>query len=219
MIDKFPPEKLASGSYSRCCARVGLLLLCLISGACSTAVKNPQDICDVFEQKRSWYKASIKAAKKWDAPLHIPMAIMYQESTFRKRARPPRKWHFGFIPGKRLSTAYGYAQVLNGTWRDYTKARGESWRARNDFVDALDFVHYYMREAVNRNGVSINDPYNLYLNYHEGTAGFRRKTYNRKPQLLRTARRVQQQASRYAEQYASCKKSLSRGWFARFFGL
>ena len=195
-----------------------LTLLVLMSTACSTAVKNPDNICDIFEQKRGWYKASVKAATKWNNPIYLPLAIMHQESTFRKRARPPRKKYFGFIPGRRISSAYGYAQVLDGTWGDYKKSTGEYWRKRNDFTDALDFIHYYMTRAHKENGVAKTDPFNLYLNYHEGLAGFRQKTYQKKPQLLKSARRVQVRAGRYAEQYASCKKSLQRGWFARWFG-
>jgi len=200
----------------RICA-IAWIILCL--GACSTTPNNAEDLCSIFEQKRGWYKASVKAADKWNNPIYLPMAIIYQESTFRKRARPPRKKYFGFIPGKRISTAYGYAQVLNGTWREYKNTTGEHWRKRNDFADALDFVHYYMTRAAKENGVSNTDPYNLYLNYHEGLAGFRRQSYLKKPWLLKVARRVQERASRYAEQYASCRKSLQRGWFARLFGL
>lgn len=195
---------------------ISLILLCL--GACSVPVKNPENLCDIFEQKRSWYKASVKAATKWDSAVHIPMAIMYQESTFRKRARPPRKKYFGFIPGKRVSSAYGYAQVINSTWREYKRDTGEYWRQRNEFSDALDFVHYYISRAVKENGVSFSDPYNLYLNYHEGLSGFRRQTYLAKPQLQNAARKVQERSARYAQQYASCEKSLQKGWFARVFG-
>jgi len=146
------------------------------------------------------------------------MAIMYQESTFRKRARPPRKKYFGFIPGRRISTAYGYAQVLDGTWREYKNTTGEQWRKRNDFADALDFMHYYLTRASTENKVSRTDSYSLYLNYHEGLAGYRRQSYLKKPRLQKAAQRVQERAARYAKQYASCEQSLKRGWFARMFG-
>jgi len=195
-----------------------LLALLSVSGCASSMVRNPGNLCDIFEQKRSWYKAAVQAEKKWGTSLTIPMAIMHQESSFRSRARPPRRWYMGFIPGRRKSTAYGYAQVIDGTWDAYIRATGDYWRSRNKFGDALDFIHWYLRQAQLKNGVSRNDPYHLYLNYHEGTAGFRRGSYTKKPGLLRVARRVQQQDSNYARQYAGCRKSLSRGWFSRWLG-
>ncbi len=195
-----------------------LLLGLLLQGCVTSPPRNGEDLCEIFEQKRSWYKASVKAQKKWGTPLTTPMAIMYQESSFKARARPPRRWYFGFIPGRRASTAYGYAQAIDGTWQSYLRATGEYGRSRKNFADALDFVHWYLREAQRKNGVQKNDPYHLYLNYHEGTSGYRRRTYERKPALLKAARRVQMRDSRYAQQYAGCRHSLSKGWFRRWLG-
>ncbi len=190
----------------------------LLSGCTTTAVRNTENICDIFEQKRGWYKASIAAEKKWGTPLTIPMAIMNQESSFKARARPPRRWYFGFIPGKRLSSAYGYAQAIDGTWENYVRSTGGYWRSRNKFGDALDFIHWYMRRAQTENKIARDDPYHLYLNYHEGLAGYRKRNHARKPDLLKVARRVQQRNSLYAQQYAGCRKSLSRGWLRRLLG-
>jgi len=195
-----------------------LLVLLILQGCASTPPRNPEDLCKIFEEKRGWYKASVKAQKKWGTPLTTPMAIMYQESSFKAKARPPRRWYFGIFPGRRASTAYGYAQAIDGTWKTYLRATGEFGRSRKNFTDALDFIHWYLREAQNRNGVQKNDPYHLYLNYHEGTNGFRRRTYEAKPQLLKAARRVQMRDSRYAQQYAGCRSSLGKGWFRRWLG-
>jgi len=150
--------------------------------------------------------------------MHIPMAFMYQESAFKRKAKPPRRKLLGFIPWRRLSSAYGYAQVINGTWRSYLDATGEHWRERHDFADATDFIHWYMLHAVKSNGVPRSDASNLYLNYHEGPAGYARGTHKKKPWLIRAASNVQKRADRYAVQYESCKDSLKPGFFRRLMG-
>ncbi|MBX2881173.1 MAG: transglycosylase SLT domain-containing protein [Granulosicoccus sp.] len=193
-------------------------LIFFVQGCASTHLHNPENICSIFEQKRGWYKASVRAEKKWGTPLSTPMAIMYQESAFKARARPPRRWYFGFIPGRRASSAYGYAQAIDGTWQAYLRDTGDYGRSRRNFADSLDFIHWYMREAQEKNGIKKHDPYHLYLNYHEGLQGFRRRSFEGKTGLLKAARKVQARSGRYAEQYASCRKSLSRGWFRRWLG-
>lgn len=196
---------------------VAIALCCLsllvLAGCASGPPKKPENICSVFDQKYGWHKASLKLQKKWDIPFYIPMAIMAQESSFRAKAKPPRTRILGFIPGPRLSSAYGYAQALDGTWRGYVKATGDYWRERDDFVDAMDFINWYLTQAVKSNGVSRKDPRNLYLNYHEGLEGFRRKSYQSKKWLVKVAQRVEDRAATYRAQYQKCKTHLDRGWF------
>lgn len=150
--------------------------------------------------------------------MHIPMAFMYQESTFRAKVKPPRKKVLWVIPWRRPSSAYGYAQAIDGTWAQYQRATGQYWRVRHEFADATDFIHWYMHQAMRVNKVSANDAYNLYLNYHEGTAGFSRKTYQSKPWLLKAAQNVQLRSQRYREQYRRCKNSLKPGLFGKLMG-
>ncbi len=195
-----------------------LLLSLLASGCASLPPAQPDNICSVFHQKRGWHTVATKAEKKWDSSMPIAMAIMNQESAFRAKARPPRKYLLGIIPWKRPSSAYGYAQVIDGTWEQYVKATGAYWRKRNNFADATDFVHWYMREARKQNGVSKNDAYNLYLNYHEGTTGYRRGTYKKKKWLAGVALKVQRRSENYRAQYERCKDDFKPGFFGRLFG-
>lgn len=192
-------------------------LLSTVAGCSFNQVREPTDICSIFEQKRGWYRAAVKAEKKWDIPIPIPMAILYQESAFQARAKPPRKWYFGIIPGRRPSTAYGYAQAVNGTWQMFRDETGQQRRDRDDFSDALEFVNYYLDKAARQNGVRRDDIYHLYLNYHEGLAGYRRKRWQNNRSLLKTADRVRRIAGEYQRQYAGCYKSLKRPWWRRWF--
>lgn len=195
-----------------------ILLVCLALQACASPPARPDDICSIFGEKRGWHKAAVSAEKKWGTSMHIPMAFMFQESTFRAKARPPRKKLLGFIPWRRLSSAYGFAQAIDGTWRQYHRDTGEYWRVRHEFADATDFIHWYMNEAVRVNKVGAEDAYNLYLNYHEGTAGFARKSYQQKPWLLRAAQNVQLRSQRYRNQYMGCRESLKPGFFGWLMG-
>jgi len=182
-----------------------LLAACFLTGCASLAPRQPDDVCSIFQQKRGWHNVATKAERKWGTSMHIAMAIMNQESAFRSKARPPRHYILGFIPWRRKSSAFGYAQAIDGTWREYVKATGDHWRKRNDFADATDFVHWYMGEASRENQVAKNDAYNLYLNYHEGLAGFRRGTYKKKQWLPGVALKVQRRSETYRAQYAGCK--------------
>ncbi len=195
------------------------ILLPVFLGACSAGPPTrPDDVCSIFEEKRGWHSVSTKAQKKWGTSMHIPLAIMNQESSFKKNARPPRRYILWIIPWKRPSSAFGYAQAIDGTWRSYTNATGEYWRERSNYRDATDFIHWYIRQAVKRNGVSDRDAYSLYLNYHEGITGFARGSYKQKKWLLNTAKKVQNRANTYAAQYARCKDNLKTGFWGRLLG-
>ncbi|ATG73076.1 hypothetical protein CGX12_18120 [Zobellella denitrificans] len=189
-----------------------LALASLLAGCAASPPRNPENICAIFEQHKGWHKSANKAREKWGAPVHVTMAMMYQESMFRHDARPPMRY-FLFIPYGRASDAYGYAQAKKATWADYQRESGNRWASRSNFDDALDFMGWYMNKTSTINGVSKWDAYGQYLNYHEGWGGYRRGSHRRKGWLLNTSRKVEGRAQRYAEQYWQCKDSLNRGWF------
>jgi hypothetical protein len=194
-----------------------LLALLLLGGCSASAPRNADDICAVFSQQRSWHSAARKASERWGAPLHVPMAIIYQESGFRATARPPMRYFLGFIPLGRGSSAFGYAQAQTPAWKDYQRETGNRWSDRDDFADAMDFVQWYIDKSYRVNGVAKTDVYAQYLNYHEGWGGYRRGSYRSKTGLGRVARKVEARAGRYATQYAGCRDELERGWLRRLF--
>ncbi len=190
-----------------------LLLAVQVLVACASGPPTrPDNVCSIFSQKYGWHRAALKAEKKWGVPKHVSLAIMAQESSFRSTARPPRKYYLGFIPGPRPSSAYGYAQALKGTWKEYISATGEYWREPDDFVDALDFINWYVTAASDTNKLKVTDTYNIYLNYHEGLAGFRRGTYEKKAWLKKVAQKVERRAQQYAVQYEGCKNNFGKRW-------
>ena len=199
-------------------AKICLLLIIVFSTGCATQPpRQPHNLCEIFKEKRSWYKSAKRAEKKWGAPLQIPMAMMYQESGFRDNARPPRKYALGFIPWGRKSSAYGYSQAKTATWKDYKRETGNGWADRDDFDDAIDFMGWFIYKTHKVNKVSKWDAKSQYLNYHEGWGGYRRGTYKNKQWLVNVADKVNSRAGRYGAQYRGCKKQLDAGWFRRIF--
>lgn len=174
---------------------------------------NLDDICTIFDDRRDWYKAVLNSEDRWGTPAHIQMAIVHQESTFRFNARPPRTRLMGFIPWKRPSNAYGFAQALDVTWERYKKETGQNYADRDNFDDAIDFVGWYTNLSHRSVGISKWDPYNQYLAYHEGQTGWRRKSYEEKAWLIEAANRVDARAKKWWGQLHGCQKDLDRWWW------
>jgi len=194
-----------------------LLAAALLTGCVSSQPRNIANVCDMFEDRRSWYKAAERTEKRWGVPVPVTMAFINQESGFRARARPPRSRILWVIPGPRPSNAFGYAQALDSTWDEYKRVTGNGWASRSDFADAVDFVGWYNANSYRRNNILQYDARNLYLAYHEGNTGFSRRTYADKPWLLEVADNVQRNADRYGVQYMQCEEDLGRSWLWRLF--
>lgn len=194
---------------------VWLLPLLWLAGCSSTPPDNPDNLCDIFTEKHSWYEAAVEMQQKWGTPVHVPMAMMYQESGFRHDARPPMRYFLWIIPLGRASSAYGYSQAKMPTWKDYVRETGNRWASRDDFEDAMDFMGWFTYKTHKLNGVSKWDAYHQYLNYHEGWGGYRRGSYTRKRWLITAAGKVDQRSRRYAGQYGQCREELGRGWLWR----
>lgn len=205
-----------SVSY-RLSRKVLVLLVVGLAGCTSAPPKNPDNICEIFEEKGGWYKDARKASRHWGTSIPVMMSFIYQESAFKARARPPRTKILWIFPGPRPASAYGYSQATNDTWSLYQKSTG-SWGAdRNDFDDAIDFVGWYNDQSNRRNNIAKNDAYHLYLAYHEGQGGFAKKTFTKKKWLKDVARKVSDRADKYVQQLNGCEKKLNRGWFGRLF--
>ena len=175
--------------------------------------QNLEDICSIFEDRHDWYTAAKKSEERWGTPTHIQMSIIREESSFRYDARPPRKKMLGFIPWTRQSNAYGYAQVLDSTWVRYKNDTGRQYADRDDFDDAIDFVGWYTNLSNRSAGISKWDPYNQYLAYHEGQAGWRSGTYQQKNWLKKTAQRVDHRARKWWVQLQNCEEDLDDRWW------
>lgn len=188
-----------------------IVLTCLFIVGCATKPRpnNTENICKIFQQYPDWYWSAKAAEKKWGVPVPVQMAIMYQESSFDARARPPRKKLLWIIPWKRQSSAYGYSQALKNTWKDYEQQTGQSGK-RHDFEDACDFIGWYSKEANKSCHIDPTNAYALYLAYHEGPGGYNRRSYLKQPWLIKVSRRVANRAATYSRQLQGCESSIPK---------
>ena len=172
--------------------------------------QNPDDLCSIFAEKRSWYRSARSSYETWGVPEAVQLAVIHQESGFRAHARPPRRKFLWILPGRRWSSAYGYTQAIDATWQEFRDKSGRSDADRHRFADAAHFVGWYGGEIHRLTGIAKDDAYRLYLAYHEGPAGYSRGSHQAKPWLLATARRVAERARIYQRQYDGCAGSLRR---------
>jgi hypothetical protein len=192
-----------------------IALLCAVFlAACSTTPpKNINDICEIFREKGGWYDDAKESFERWGVPIHVQLAIIYQESHFKYDARTEMQYFLWFIPIGRKSSAYGYAQVKDATWEWYMKST-DNWGAdRDDFDDSVDFIGWYGKRSYDTLKISKWDAYNQYLAYHEGQGGYRKKSYKKKPWLIKVAKKVDRLAKTYHTQLSRCEDELNSGWW------
>ncbi len=192
--------------------RAGAFFLGLAIGVgCSTSPpRNPDDLCDIFSEKRSWYRSARRSFERWGVPESVQLAVIHQESRFEAEARPARRKILWIFPGPRLSSAGGYGQVLDSTWREYQRSTGNEGADRDDFADVTHFIGWYGQRAQRSAGVPKSDAYRFYLAYHEGPDGYRRGTWESKSWLQAVAREVAARAHRYQSQYLGCREQLAK---------
>ena len=197
MSARSPLALLAAGAL--------LLALVFLFQACrSLPPRNPDDACAIFAERPEWREATASSRERWGVPDSLVLAVLHQESRFRPRARPDYRRFLGVIPMGRLSSAYGYGQVKDGTWDDYRRDTDRGGASRERFADVADFVGWYAGVIGRATGIAPDDAYHLYLAYHEGPAGFARGTHEEKAWLLGVAKKVSDRERLYAGQLATC---------------
>jgi hypothetical protein len=185
----------------------------VLAGCSSAPPRNINDSCEIFREKEDWYDDAKDSYERWGVPIHVQLAIIYQESRFKHDAETEMQYFLWIIPVGRKSSAYGYAQVKDETWDWYIKST-HNWGAdRDDFDDAVDFIGWYGKKSYDTLKISKWDAKNQYLAYHEGHGGYKRKTYNKKPWLLKVAAKVDKNARKYGAQLKTCEDELNSSWW------
>tara|TARA_R110002096_G_scaffold26138_6_gene80961 strand:+ start:439 stop:1044 length:606 start_codon:yes stop_codon:yes gene_type:complete len=191
-----------------------LLAIALLTAGCGHAPPDQvEDACLILEDNGSWWRALRRSERRWGIPPAIQLAILKRESSFNANARPARRRLLGFIPGSRPSSAYGYAQALDGTWDEFQDDTGQPFADRDSFENAVDFVGWYGHLSGERSGIAPTDARALYLAYHEGHGGYNRGSYRSKGWLMQVADTVAADAARYQSQLNRCERRLNRRRF------
>ena len=188
-------------------AMLAVLLLASCGGGYKSPPRNLDNACSIVAQRPEFLKAFKATKRKWGVPIHVQMSIIYYESRFRADARTPFRYVLGVIPMGRQSSAYGYSQAIDGTWKQYQRETGRRSAKRDRIRDAADFIGWYATESYNRNGIRLGDARNQYLAYHEGHTGYARGSYKSKSWLLRIASDVEARSRMYQSQLANCRKA------------
>ncbi|TNF65563.1 MAG: hypothetical protein EP298_11470 [Gammaproteobacteria bacterium] len=186
----------------------------LVAGCATAPPKTVKNACAIVNEYPSWYYDALDSYKKWGVPISVQYAIIRAESDFRSDAQPPRDYALGFIPWGRVTSAYGYAQAVDGTWDWYKKSTGNSSASRSDFRDSVDFIGWYSNYISKVTGIKKTDTYHLYVAYWLGPGNYSNGSYKSNRQVLNKAKKVQSWAWQYASQLKRCdipKKSSS--WF------
>ena len=186
-----------------------IAIIFAVSSCAVTPPENPDNICSIFKEKRSWYKAAVKTEKRWKLPPYVLMSFIYQESSFKSDAKPEREKLLGFIPWKRPSSAKGFSQALTLTWEDYKDETGNSRANRKNFADSADFIGWYASKGYYQ-GFERTDARSLYLAYHEGYGGFKKKTYRKKQWLIKVLIGYRQDQQSISNNIGAVQKILKR---------
>lgn len=185
------------------------VLLVLVLGSCGgnfSAPRNLDNACALAAERPKYFQAMKATEREWGVPVPVQMAVIHQESKFIGNARTPFRYALGVIPMGRQSSAYGYSQALDDTWREYQQEQGRGGARRDDIRDATDFMGWYFVQSEQRLGIPRTDARNQYLAYHEGRTGFARRSYDAKPWLVAIAGRVADRAETYRAQLAACRR-------------
>ncbi len=186
-------------------AMIIVLLVASCGGGQTSVPRNLDDACTILKDRPDYLKAFRATERKWGVPIHVQMATIHQESKFVADARTPFRYVLGVLPMGRQSSAYGYSQALDATWREYQEDQNRRSAKRDRIRDASDFMGWYMNVSRERNGIALTDARNQYLAYHEGHTGFRKGSYNRKSWLLAVSGKVAARSEMYRDQIATCR--------------
>ena len=186
------------------------MILLVALGSCGSknfsAPRNLDNACSIVSERPAYLRAFKATERKWGVPVPVLMAIIYQESKFIGNNRTPHQYALGVIPVGRQSSAFGYSQALDATWREYQQREGGRGARRDNIRDATDFMGWYMNQTKDEIGISMSNTRDQYLAYHDGRTGFVRGTWKRKSWLARIAGEVDARAVMYDTQLRGCRK-------------
>ncbi len=185
------------------------LVAALALAGCASVPRNTANSCAIFAQRDGLWTDWRGDAQRASGRIRRARRRLDGDHSgrvdFDAHARPPRRWFLGFIPVGRISSAYGFAQALDGTWTEYQTRTGRYGDRRNNFADAIRFIGWYHAESARRLGIAKDDAYRLYLAYHSGHVGYEKGVWRGRAEALRGAKRAQDMARRYAAQLRQCR--------------
>lgn len=176
-----------------------LVAFCLVLGGAgcasieSVSTNYSHDACKMLTENKDWMKATYRTWKKWGVPISVQLSIIKHESSFNGDA------------SAKTSTAYGYAQALTGTFKEYKEDTNNLGANRGSFYDSTDFIGWYFNKSIKQIEHNPYDAASFYLAYHEGIGGYQKKSYLKKKWLMSKSKDVQYVADKYRGQINKCR--------------
>lgn len=169
-------------------------------GSVESKPKNIDNICSIFNEKSHWIGDASNSHEKWGIPVELMMAIIRHESSFRAAARPLDS------RGRRISSALGYAQAIDGTWNIYRRENNKHRAKRTSFTNAIDFVGWYSSKSIKKgDDISPFDVNALYVFYHDGWEALPEDgSRELKSEVLKVAAKVYKRTLLYHRQLKDC---------------
>lgn len=174
-------------------------LFCLLLLSCSetTNIDTNAGVCEILKQHPNWRKSLKQTQAKYKLEPAFVMALIYQESRFDANAK------------NKYSSAYGYAQVIDSTWKHFQQ-QIKSNAKRNNFDDSVKFIGWYMAQLSKILNIKMTDYSNLYMAYMLGATGFKRykagtlKNHVKIAQDKKIALKVKDYTNLYKSQLRKC---------------
>ena len=176
---------------------IGLIMVAVVLVSCSSSNNlegvDLKNACRILQKQPQWQQDLKQAHKHWGIPPALILAVIYKESDFKADAH------------HRHSSAYGYAQVIDGTWNEYEQAVDHSV-SRSSFKDSADFIGWYMSRMKDKYNLSWQQPGELYLTYMLGSTGYKRyrNAGQQNSSKARLAARVAGYTRHYRNQLDQC---------------
>lgn len=163
---------------------------------------HPTNACHMLKENEDWLESIHRSSQRWDVPASVILSIIKVESSFVYDAKPIKEK--GFFWDTYHSSAYGFSQALDGTWNDYKIQTLNASAKRTSFSDSSDFIGWYINNINKATNIKRHDTYNIYLAYHEGIGGYKRKTYKKKRWLIKKAKYIKNLTLTYSKQIKYC---------------
>ncbi|MBD5784402.1 transglycosylase SLT domain-containing protein, partial [Francisella tularensis] len=112
---------------------VSLFCLLLLSCSETTKIDTTAGVCEILKQHPNCKKSLKQSQAKYNLEPAFIMALIYQESRFDANAK------------NKYSSAYGYAQEIDRTWKHFQQ-KVKATAKRNNFTDSIEFIGRHMTQ-------------------------------------------------------------------------